>query len=115
MKNKTFGSALLVAGTTIGAGMLAMPLTSAEMGFTYTLILLFILWGLLSYSALLFVEVYQKARNQKCRNRYPCGTIFWLTGTYFSYLITCRFYVRDFISLCHRGRFTFSRCPSFFR
>ncbi|HDX1178826.1 TPA: amino acid permease [Pasteurella multocida] len=64
MKNKTFGSALLVAGTTIGAGMLAMPLTSAEMGFTYTLILLFILWGLLSYSALLFVEVYQKAETK---------------------------------------------------
>ncbi|OOH91336.1 tyrosine transporter [Pasteurellaceae bacterium 15-036681] len=61
MKNKTFGSALIVAGTTIGAGMLAMPLTSAEMGFGYTLILLFALWALLSYSALLFVEVYQKA------------------------------------------------------
>ncbi|MDG6882737.1 Tyrosine permease [Phocoenobacter uteri] len=61
MKNNTFGSALIVAGTTIGAGMLAMPLTSAEMGFTYTLILLFLLWGLLSYSGLLFVEVYQKA------------------------------------------------------
>lgn len=61
VKNKTFGSALLVAGTTIGAGMLAMPLTSAEMGFAYTLILLFGLWVLLSYSALLFVEVYQKA------------------------------------------------------
>ena len=44
MKNKTFGSALLVAGTTIGAGMLAMPLTSAEMGFTYTMALLFLLW-----------------------------------------------------------------------
>ncbi|MDO5053949.1 MAG: aromatic amino acid transporter [Pasteurella oralis] len=64
MQNKTFGSALLVAGTTIGAGMLAMPLTSAEMGFTYTLILLFTLWGLLSYSALLFVEVYQKAETK---------------------------------------------------
>ncbi|QIM62973.1 tyrosine transporter [Pasteurellaceae bacterium Orientalotternb1] len=61
MKNKTFGSTLIVAGTTIGAGMLAMPLTSAEMGFSYTLILLFVLWLLLSYSALLFVEVYQKA------------------------------------------------------
>ena len=61
MKNKTFGSALIVAGTTIGAGMLAMPLTSAGMGFSYTLILLFALWMLLSYSALLFVEVYQKA------------------------------------------------------
>lgn len=64
MQNKTFGSALIVAGTTIGAGMLAMPLTSAEMGFGYTLILLFVLWALLSYSALLFVEVYQKAERK---------------------------------------------------
>ncbi|MDH2924050.1 tyrosine-specific transport protein [Nicoletella semolina] len=64
MKNKTFGSALIVAGTTIGAGMLAMPITSAEMGFSYTLILLFALWALLSYSALLFVEVYQKAESK---------------------------------------------------
>ncbi|MEH8032438.1 aromatic amino acid transporter [Gallibacterium anatis] len=64
MKNKTLGSALIVAGTTIGAGMLAMPITSAEMGFGYTLLLLFILWALLSYSALLFVEVYQKAERK---------------------------------------------------
>ncbi len=64
MKNRTFGSALIVAGTTIGAGMLAMPLTSAEMGFGYTLILLFALWALLSYSALLFVEAYQKAERK---------------------------------------------------
>lgn len=61
MQNKTLGSTLIVAGTTIGAGMLAMPLTSAEMGFTMTLILLIGLWLLLSYSALLFVELYQKA------------------------------------------------------
>lgn len=61
MQNKTFGAALIVAGTTIGAGMLAMPLTSAEMGFGYTLFLLVALWGLLSFSALLFVEVYQHA------------------------------------------------------
>ena len=32
MKNKILGSALMIAGTTIGAGMLAMPLTSAGMG-----------------------------------------------------------------------------------
>lgn len=64
MQNKTFGSALIVAGTTIGAGMLAMPITSAEMGFGYTLVLLFALWALLSYSALLFVEVYQKAERK---------------------------------------------------
>lgn len=59
MKNKTLGSTLLVAGTTIGAGMLAMPITSASMGFGFTVALLFILWLLLSYSALLFIEVYQ--------------------------------------------------------
>lgn len=62
MKNKTFGSALIVAGTTIGAGMLAMPITSAGMGFTMTLCLLIALWLLLTYSALLFVEVYQTAK-----------------------------------------------------
>ncbi|MCK3657313.1 tyrosine transporter [Pasteurellaceae bacterium Pebbles2] len=64
MQNKTFGSALIVAGTTIGAGMVSMPLTSAGMGFGYTVLLLLILWVLLSYSALLFVEVYQKAKRQ---------------------------------------------------
>ncbi|OOF50045.1 tyrosine transporter [Rodentibacter genomosp. 1] len=61
LKNKTFGSALIIAGTTIGAGMLAMPLTSAGMGFGYTVLLLAGLWILLVYSGLLFVEVYQTA------------------------------------------------------
>ncbi|BFU61160.1 MULTISPECIES: aromatic amino acid transport family protein [Rodentibacter] len=61
LKNKTFGSALIIAGTTIGAGMLAMPLTSAGMGFGYTVLLLIGLWMLLVYSGLLFVEVYQTA------------------------------------------------------
>ena len=59
--NKTLGSTLLVSGTMIGAGMLAMPLTSAGIGFTFTLFLLIALWAFLTYSALLFVEVYQTA------------------------------------------------------
>ena len=57
--NKTVGSTLLVAGTMIGAGMLAMPLTSAGIGFGFTLVLLLGLWALLTFSALLFVELYQ--------------------------------------------------------
>ncbi|OOF70692.1 aromatic amino acid transporter [Rodentibacter caecimuris] len=61
LHNKTFGSALIIAGTTIGAGMLAMPLTSAGIGFGYTALLLVGLWILLVYSGLLFVEVYQTA------------------------------------------------------
>ncbi|WP_312454507.1 tyrosine transporter TyrP [Pseudescherichia sp.] len=59
MKNRTFGSMFIVAGTTIGAGMLAMPLAAAGVGFGVTLVLLFCLWGLMCYTALLLLEVYQ--------------------------------------------------------
>lgn len=59
--NKTLGSTLIVSGTMIGAGMLAMPLTSAGIGFTFTVVLLGVLWVLLTFSALLFAEVYQTA------------------------------------------------------
>ena len=62
MKNKILGSALMIAGTTIGAGMLAMPLTSAGIGFGATVLLLFGLWLLLTYTGLLFMEVYQTAK-----------------------------------------------------
>ena len=61
--NKTLGSTLITSGTMIGAGMLAMPLTSAGIGFTFTVVLLVLLWLLLTYSALLFVEVYQTAEH----------------------------------------------------
>lgn len=61
--NKTVGSTLLVAGTMIGAGMLAMPLTSAGIGFCFTLVLLLGLWALLTFTALLFVELYQTAES----------------------------------------------------
>jgi len=59
VKNRTVGSILIVAGTTIGAGMLAMPLASAGVGFGVTLALLFCLWALMCYTALLLLEVYQ--------------------------------------------------------
>lgn len=61
--NKTIGSTLLVSGTMIGAGMLAMPLTSAGIGFGFTLVLLLALWALLTFTALLFVELYQTAES----------------------------------------------------
>lgn len=59
MKNRTLGSILIVAGTTIGAGMLAMPLAAAGVGFTAIVCLLVGLWMLMSYTSLLLVEVYQ--------------------------------------------------------
>lgn len=59
MKNRTLGSVLIVAGTTIGAGMLAMPLAAAGIGFPVIAVILIGLWAIMSYTALLMVEVYQ--------------------------------------------------------
>lgn len=59
MRNKILGSTLIIAGTAIGAGMLAMPLTAAQMGFKLTLALLSLLWLLLTFTALLYAEVHQ--------------------------------------------------------
>ncbi len=59
-KNKIFGATLLVAGTAIGAGMLALPLTSAAAGFFNSLFLLVGLWGVMCLSALVFLEIILK-------------------------------------------------------
>lgn len=59
MRNRLLGSTLIIAGTAVGAGMLAMPLTSAQMGFGLTFLLLCLLWILLTYTALLYAEVHQ--------------------------------------------------------
>ena len=55
------GSTLIIAGTTIGAGMLALPLTSAGIGFSTSLVIMLTLWAVMAYTALLMVEVHQYA------------------------------------------------------
>lgn len=59
--NKTFGSTLIIAGTTIGAGMLALPLASAGLGFVTATLTMFGIWALMIYTALLMLEVHQHA------------------------------------------------------
>ena len=56
MKSQTLGSSLLVAGTSIGAGMLALPLISATTGLWWALLLMLIMWGLATYGGLLIAE-----------------------------------------------------------
>lgn len=84
MKNRTVGSILIVAGTTIGAGMLAMPLASAGVGFGVTAGLLFGLWALMCYTALLLLEVYQHVPADtglgSIARRYLGRPGQWLTG-----------------------------------
>ncbi|AZL84987.1 tyrosine transporter TyrP [Aliivibrio salmonicida] len=59
MKSKVFGSSLIIAGTTIGAGMLALPLVSASLGFFTASVLMIAIWAVMSYTSLLMLEVHQ--------------------------------------------------------
>ncbi|KZN33360.1 aromatic amino acid transport family protein [Pseudoalteromonas luteoviolacea] len=68
LNNKTLGSMLIVAGTTIGAGMLALPIASAGLGFTTSLILIIATWLLMTYTALLMLEVHQFANQEATLN-----------------------------------------------
>ncbi len=58
---KLFGSTLIIAGTTIGAGMLALPIASAGLGFIYSSLIMLGMWALMAYTALLMLEVHQHA------------------------------------------------------
>ncbi|MGR6839862.1 aromatic amino acid transport family protein [Aliivibrio wodanis] len=59
MKTKVLGSSLIIAGTTIGAGMLALPLVSASLGFFTASLLMVGIWAIMSYTSLLMLEVHQ--------------------------------------------------------
>ncbi len=50
---------MLIAGTTLGAGMLAMPLATARAGFWLTSLGLLAVWALSYFTALMFLEIYR--------------------------------------------------------
>jgi len=57
MNNRIVGATLLIAGTTIGAGMLALPMASAHLRFGKSVILLFSLWVYMLLAAIVHVEI----------------------------------------------------------
>lgn len=57
MNSKLLGGILLIVGTTIGAGILALPVATAQLGFWWSLVLLFLCWGVMTTCAFLFLEV----------------------------------------------------------
>ncbi|SFJ00502.1 aromatic amino acid transporter [Myroides guanonis] len=59
MKNKLLGSILIIAGSCIGGGMLAMPIIAAGVGFIGIASLLILIWIAMCGSALLMVRVYE--------------------------------------------------------
>ena len=57
--NRIIGSILIVAGTTIGAGMLAMPIISANVGFGTMTLILCAIWLAMCYTSMILVDVYK--------------------------------------------------------
>ncbi len=57
MIGRFLGGILLVAGTTIGTGMLALPVMTARCGFYPALLLFFLIWLLMFASAFFFLDV----------------------------------------------------------
>lgn len=57
MNSKLIGGILLIVGTTIGAGMLALPVATAALGFWGSTILLISCWSIMTLCAYLFLEV----------------------------------------------------------
>lgn len=52
-----FGGMLIIAGTTIGAGLLALPIVSAQLGFIPSLLLMIGICSLMTYTALVTIEI----------------------------------------------------------
>ncbi|ASK79102.1 tyrosine-specific transport protein [Paraphotobacterium marinum] len=55
--NKTIGSILLYTGTAIGGGMLALPIATYSVGYGVTAMIFLLCWFILTYTALLLLEV----------------------------------------------------------
>ena len=55
--NRYIGGILLVSGTTIGAGMLALPVVTGYAGFVPAAVLMILFWAYMCYTALLTLEV----------------------------------------------------------
>ncbi len=55
-QNKTLGGILLIAGTSIGAGMLALPITTSSGGFLYALMMFLLCFAYMLISVFLLLE-----------------------------------------------------------
>ncbi len=57
INSKLIGGVLLIVGTSIGGGMLALPVATAEAGITHSIIFLIFCWLVMTTGALLILEV----------------------------------------------------------
>ena len=61
---RMIGGGLIIAGTSIGAGMLSLPIVSAGLGFGVALLVVIGLWALMTFTSILMLEVHQHAHSK---------------------------------------------------
>lgn len=84
MKSKNYGAIAIVAGTSIGAGMLGLPMTIGSLGFWAGVTVLLCMWLVAIYSALLLLEInleFGKGKNLSYMTRQVLGVPGQLVGT----------------------------------
>lgn len=98
MDFKLIGSILLIVGTCIGAGMLALPIATAQVGFIGAVILLLFCWFIMAISAFLILEVnLRHAQNSNLITMAgatigPIGQIIsWITYLLLLYSLLCAY------------------------
>ena len=56
-KIRIFGSIMIIVGTMIGAGILALPIITAKLGFLLSSAIIIIVWSIMTYTALVISDV----------------------------------------------------------
>lgn len=96
---KKLGSTLIVVGTAIGAGMLALPMTSATSGLIPSLLLVLGIWALMTFTGLLVLEVnltlplYKNNFNSMARSTLgrPGEAVAWISCLLLLYALTAAY------------------------
>ena len=116
-KNRLVGAILLVSGTTIGAGMLALPVTTGLAGFFPSLLIMTFIWLFMMLTAFYFLEVNLRMKGEsnlismihKTLGR-PGEAVAWVTYLLLlyaltsAYLLGCSQILSDFL----QGAFSFT-------
>jgi tyrosine-specific transport protein len=96
----TFGGALIVSGTSIGAGMLALPVVTGQAGFFPSLVVLISSWAFMTITGLMYAELclyFRKDSNIISLAEKTLGTqgkaIAWVLYLFLFYCLTIAYLV----------------------
>ncbi len=98
MKGKVLGSTLIIAGTAIGAGMLAIPIVTAGLGFFFSSFLLVVCWAVMVLTAFLVLHVnmaFKEHSNFTTMARHTIGPVgkmvTWISYSLLLYSLTAAY------------------------